>query len=429
MDQPGFRDSPTLNIGFVIQSGFNFSDNSGSKINSMALLKALHSMGHDVPLLALQGRRQVIELRHGQTEPEKKHLGFSGCRLFRFLEGGIRFTQSKLNLLYLGLFDSLRFREACLKHLSHCDILHERYSLMSLGGTWAAKELSIPLILEVHADLVSVEPPLHGKLLRGVQRYLAELMTRRCFRQASKIIVVSEAVGERLQTYWRVPADKIKTLPNAADSELFSPMKEHPGIRTEFGLGNGPVVMFTGSFMPWHGLDNLIDAFSEIVLEIPRAKLVLVGDGPIRADLETQVQDAGLESKVVFTGGVLHQRVPALLSTADVAVAPYPELPSELWFSPLKLFEYMASGKAVVASNAGQVAKVLEDGHSGLLFDPGNVKALREALMRLLKDKELRLSLGQNARKEALEKHSWKSRADKLEEIYLSVLAMQQGQS
>jgi glycosyltransferase involved in cell wall biosynthesis len=406
-----------------MQTGFNFHDDSSSKTHFVAVLKAFHSMGHDVLLLALQKERQVIEFRNIQPEPERKELGLSVHPLFKLVEGSIRFTQSKLNLPYLGLFDSFRFREACLKHLSHCDVFHERYTLMGLGGIWAAQKLSIPLILEVHADIINVEMPLHNEPLRGIQRYFAELMTRHCFEQASKIVVVSEAVGKRLQTYWQVPADRIVAVPLGADLELFNPAIEYSKVRSELGLDDGPIVMFTGSFQPWHGVDNLIQAFSRVIPEVPRAKLVLVGDGRTRADLEAQAKEAGLADKVIFTGSVPYQKVPALLSIAEVAVAPYPELPTELWFSPLKLFEYMAAAKAIVASNVGQIAEVLEDGYSGLLVEPGNVEALSQALIRLLKNTELRLSLGKNARKEALEKHSWQSHAERLEEIYRSVLS------
>jgi glycosyltransferase involved in cell wall biosynthesis len=423
MDNPVSDYRTPLAIGFLMQTGFDFYGNSGSKTHFAGVLKALYSMGHEVSLLALQGGRQVIGLRDFQAEPEKKELGLSGHPLFKLVEGSIRFVQSQLNLLYLGLFDSFRFREVCLKHLSHCDVFHERYTLMSLGGVWAARKLSIPLILEVHADIINVEMPLHNKPLRGIQRYFAELMTRQCFEQASKIVVVSEAVGKRLQTYWQVPADRIVAVPLGADLELFDPAIEYPQVRSELGLDDGPIVMFTGSFQPWHGVDNLIQAFSRVILKVPRAKLVLVGDGRTRADLEAQAKEAGLADKVIFTGSVPYQKVPALLSIAEVAVAPYPELPTELWFSPLKLFEYMAAAKAIVASDVGQIAEVLEDGYSGLLVEPGNVEALSQALIRLLKNTELRLSLGKSARKETLEKHSWQSHAERLEEIYRSVLS------
>jgi glycosyltransferase involved in cell wall biosynthesis len=295
---------------------------------------------------------------------------------------------------------------------------------MGLGGIWAAKKLSIPLILEVHADIINQEMPLHKTPLQGIQRYLAELTTRQCFRQAAKIVVVSRAVGESLQTHWHVPAKKIITVPNAVDLELFSCTTVYPQVRAELGLTDEPIVMFTGSFQPWHGLDRLIEAFAKVVAEIPAARLVLVGDGVTvsRAQLEGQSRRLGLENNLVFTGGVSYSRIPALLSIADVAVAPYPDLSAELWFSPLKLFEYMAAAKAIVASRVGQTAEVLKDGYTGLLVKPGDVESLSKAIIELLKDQDWRLKLGRNAHEEALRKHSWQFRAEKLEEVYRSVL-------
>jgi glycosyltransferase involved in cell wall biosynthesis len=413
----------SLIIGQLMQNALDFDEPSGPRTHFIAVLKALHSLGHDVSLLVLQSGRRVIGIRNTQLKPEAKELGFSGSKPFTLVEGCIRYVQSRLNLIYLGLFDSFRYREACIRHLSHCDVFHERYTLMSLGGVWAARRLSIPLILEVHADIINVEMPLHRKPLRGLQRVIAELITRQCFKLSSKIIVVSDAVGRRLQSYWRVPSEKIVVVPLGADVELFRPRTDSSGVRAEFGLDDEPIVMFTGSFQTWHGVDKLIQAFSEVVPQVPGAKLVLVGDGRTRGALEAQVREMGLADRVVFTGGVPYERVPRLLSVADVAVAPYPELSSELWFSPLKLFEYMAASKAIVASNVGQISEVLEDGTSGLLVQPGDVTDLSRALIRLLRDRELRSRLGENARKAALEKHSWRCHAERLEEIYFSVVS------
>jgi len=264
--------------------------------------------------------------------------------------------------------------------------------------------------------------PLHGQPLRGLQHYLAELTTRHCFNQAAKIVVVSDTVGKRLQSYWQVPAEKIVTVPLGADLELFDPTLEQPDVRAELGLSDEPVIVFTGTFQPWHGLSNLIRAFSQVVLETPEARLVLVGDGAVRAELEIQARAAGLADKIIFTGSVPYQKVPAFVSMADAAVAPYPKLATELWFSPLKLYEYMAASKAIVASRVGQIVDVLEDGHSGLLVEPDDIQALSQALVKLLKDKSLRSKLGENARCAALAKHSWQAHTEKLEQIYRSLL-------
>jgi len=335
-------------------------------------------------------------------------------------------VQHKLGLPYLGAIDSLRFGRACIEYLSHCDILYETYSVMSFGGAWAASRLSTPLVLEVHADVINVEQPLLGKRLRGIQFWLAEFVTRQCLARATRIVAISEVVADRLRTHWGIPADRVVTVPCGVDPKLFAFTEESQETRSRFSLGTDPIVMFVGFFFPWHGIHDLVEAFSRVVLEIPQAKLVLVGDGPVRADIEAHVADAGLSDKVVLTGRVPHERVPALLSIANVAVVPYPNLPSEIWFSPLKLYEYMAAGKAIVASSAGQIAEVVEDGYSGLLVEPGDVQALSEAIVRLLKNTELRLKLGMHARKEAVEKHSYTSRARELEAIFSSVLAMRQ---
>lgn len=419
------QDSPThrtLHIGFLMQSGFNLSHNAGPKINAAALMRAMHSIGHYVSMMSLQPSRHIVELTHDQPEPVQKALGVSGSKPFQLLEKSIRFPQKKFGLPYLGLFDSFRFREACLKHLSACDLFHERYSPMSFGGVWAAKKLAKPLVLEIHADIINMEMPLHGKPTRGVQHYLAELITRYCFTHANKIISISNALSHHLQIYWKVPANKIVTIPNATEITLFTEPTDHTATRARWGIGDAPVVIFTGSFQPWHGVDFLVAAFTRVAREIPAARLLLVGDGKLRTDIEAQVAAAGLDNKIIFTGSVEHQAIPDLLSIADVAVAPYTKLPAELWFSPLKLFEYMAAGKAIVASHFGQIAEVIEDGRTGLLVEPDNVDMLAASIIRLLKDTDFKHRLGHNAHTEAVEKHSWAARARTLENVFFSVL-------
>jgi glycosyltransferase involved in cell wall biosynthesis len=278
-------------------------------------------------------------------------------------------------------------------------------------------------VLEVHADVINMEMPLHDKPIQGVQHRIAEAITRTCFAAASKIIVVSKPLGTRLQTYWNVPADKIVTLPNAVDLELFTAGTEKDTTRARLGLGDAPVIIFTGSFQPWHGVETLIQAFTRVVTEVPDARLLLVGDGRLRKKLEADVQTAGLANNVIFTGSVAHQAIPDLVNIADVAVAPYTQAETELWFSPLKLFEYMALGKAVVASNVGQIAEVIQDGHSGMLVEPGNASQLGITLVTLLQDAGLRRKLGDRARRITTEQHSWTSRAHKLEQAFRAALA------
>jgi glycosyltransferase involved in cell wall biosynthesis len=130
-----------------------------------------------------------------------------------------------------------------------------------------------------------------------------------------------------------------------------------------------------------------------------------------------------LGDAVRFTGLVVHNEVARLMAAADVAVAPYPDIKQEIWLSPMKLFEYMASGTAVIASEVGQLAEVIHDGGNGVLVPPGNVPAMADALQRLIGEPSLRSRLGQRAREDAVRRHSWERYLSRLERVFAAVIA------
>jgi glycosyltransferase involved in cell wall biosynthesis len=172
-------------------------------------------------------------------------------------------------------------------------------------------------------------------------------------------------------------------------------------------------VGFVGSLKPWHGLPILIDAFARFQRNYPQARLLLVGDGKERDRLSQEIATRKLESAVDFTGAVSPQTVPHWLAQMDVAVAPYP--PSEdFYFSPLKVYEYMAAGLPVVASNIGQISQIIDDGVNGLLVPPGDATALADALEQLWRSPLLRRRLGDSARGKILQHHTWERVVEKI---------------
>jgi glycosyltransferase involved in cell wall biosynthesis len=148
----------------------------------------------------------------------------------------------------------------------------------------------------------------------------------------------------------------------------------------------------------------------------------LVGDGRAREEVENAIDRCGVRESVVITGLLPQHKIPEILSISDLAVMPYPAFTGDLWFSPLKMYEYMASGRAIVASRAGQIAEVIRDGVNGILVEPGDRAALAEACIRLLERPEELLRLGANAREDVLVGHSWADYTEQLEKIYCSVL-------
>jgi glycosyltransferase involved in cell wall biosynthesis len=177
------------------------------------------------------------------------------------------------------------------------------------------------------------------------------------------------------------------------------------------------VIAFVGSFQPWHGAELLVEGYAGVCRQLPDARLVLIGDGERRQAVVEQVCRLGLSGKVILTGKLNQEQVAALLNAADVLVAPYPFKHSDIVGTPLKLLEYMAVGKGILASTA-PIHEVIVNGVTGLRIAPADADALAQGLLLLLQDNDLRARLGKNARQIAAQRYSWDCVVEKLETIF-----------
>jgi glycosyltransferase involved in cell wall biosynthesis len=331
-------------------------------------------------------------------------------------------VQRWLGVPYLNVFANYRLLDACLQCLPGHDLVYERNGLYKFGVARACKRLRLPYVLYFEADDI-LEHDIMGKPITGLLRWRAREAIRLNLDAADCVIVVSEPLKVHLTTNWSVPPDKIVVFPNVADVQRFRPdPKIRAEVRASLGLDIHPLVAFVGNFYEWHDVATLLDAFAQVLEAYPDARLVLVGDGSRRQAMMQRAADLGLGDAARFTGLVAHAEVPRLLAAADIAVVPYPPMETDLWLSPLKLFEYMASGKAVIASAVGQLTDVVHDGRNGLLVPPGDVPAMTAALLRLVGDPALRSQLGQQARQDAVQKHSWEHYVSRLERVFLAVI-------
>ena len=286
------------------------------------------------------------------------------------------------------------------------DVIYERHSLWSFGAMELARLAGIPGLLEVNAPLVE-EQASHRVL---VDRATAERCAARAFRAATAALAVSTQVAEYAARF--MDLGLVHVVPNGVDVERFYPavaarLPARPGVRT---LG------FSGSLKPWHGLDVLLDAFTRVHRRMPQSRLLVVGDGPGRADLERAVHRLSLTEAVTFTGAVPPDDVPGLLTSMDVAAAPYPD-GQGFYFSPLKLFEYMAAGVPIVASRIGQIRDIIDDEITGVLCPPSDAPALADAVLALFADPIRRDRLGAAARARACAAHTWDLIAARILEI------------
>jgi glycosyltransferase involved in cell wall biosynthesis len=267
-----------------------------------------------------------------------------------------------------------------------------------------ARDQGTPGFLEVNAPLIE-EAAEH----RGLpDRPGAERVAGRVFAGASALLAVSEEVAAYLRGYPDT-AGRVFVIPNGVNPERFPANlpPSRPGNPGAFTVG------FVGSMKAWHGLPTLAEAFAAFRRHVPDSRLLLVGDGPERERLAEELAARGLRDTAEFTDAVTPAEVPGLLASMDVAVAPYPRL-ATFYFSPLKVYEYMAAGLPVVASRLGQLAGMIRHEETGLLCPPGDGDALAAALERLWREPALRRRLGEAARAKALREHTWEAVARRI---------------
>lgn len=414
---------------FYQQSGLKFSDPQAAQLHIYHTIRGLQQAGHEVSLIAPEGRQVLCTQDLGIFRSDQRlaghyaQLGLSGTALFKGFESGVRRLQSELRLPYLALFDSHRIAEAGNKNLKGFDVIHERFNLLALGGARASRRLGIPFILEVNADLLE-QRKFKNIPERGLRRIFAIWATRSCFNTATKIICISKSLEDHLHSKWKVDMNKLTVLPCAADVEAFKPNYNSESLRKKLGLTTEPIVMWVGGFYPWHDLNLLLESFTLILQKRPDAKLILVGDGQTRSSVVDIVTKNGLHHAVIMTGSIPHSEVPEMLSIADVAVVPSAPVSASHGGTgtPLKLFEYMAAGKAIVATALNEATEVIQDGYNGLLVDAGNINKFADTVLKLINHLEERHRLGQNAREQAVKQYSWEHYTRKLEEIYLNVV-------
>lgn len=294
------------------------------------------------------------------------------------------------------------------------ELIYERYSLWSYAAMEFARDHRITGLLEVNAPLI--EEQAQYRIL--VDRPAAERAAERAFGAATALLAVSAEVAAWLETF---PAarGKVHVVPNGVRPERFSAHQTPtcPAPEGVFTVG------FVGTLKAWHGLAILVEAFGRFHNRFPQSRLLIVGEGPERERTAEDLLARGLGQAAVFTGAVAAEQVPGLLASMDVAVAPYPAL-NRFYFSPLKVYEYMAAAVPVVASGIGQLRDLIQSGINGILVPPGDPAALSQALENLLTDPELRGRLGRAARQTVLAQYTWDAVVQKI----LGLAGLEQGE-
>ena len=278
------------------------------------------------------------------------------------------------------------------------DLVYERYALWGRTATaWAART-GTPSLLEVNAPLVAEQ--LRFRELVDVDR--AHAVSVAALGAASAVVCVSDAVADWARAVSRRP-ERVFVIPNGVDAQRIRPSSAPvtPATGSAFTVG------FVGTLKPWHGVETLLEAFAQVAVGGSGWRLLVVGDGPLRPALVDQAARLGVSRQVEFTGTLPPGAVPAQLRRMDVACAPY-DREESAYFSPLKVYEYLAAGLPVVASAVGQLPAALDRGELGRLVPPGDVTALARTLAEVRSDTAWRRRMRARVREAAVSRHSWR---------------------
>ncbi len=381
-----------------VAAGIDVPGSHGGSTHVWEVARGLAQLGHEVHVVAHPPRDAGRSRRLQQSTVDGVHL--------RYLD-----LPKPLSLLgYPGLARLVRrLRPA---------VVMERYYNLAGSGVLAARRQHIPVLLEVNALIVDPPEVFKRRLDDRLGGPLRRWATWQCHASARIVTPLASTVPAP------VPRDKIVELPWGANVECFHPeamQAERDALRRELRLApERPVVVFAGSFRVWHGVRDFVAAAVRLLEDGAAYVFLMVGDGPERRAAEqtaTRYPDG-----FRFAGSIPHEQVPAYLGLASVGVAPFntaghPALRAAGFFwSPLKIYEYMAMGLPVVTPAIPPLNATIREGVEGALYPEGDVEALAAAIRRVVESPE-RAAMGRRARERVVRDFSWQRHCAELDRI------------
>lgn len=320
------------------------------------------------------------------------------------------------------LIEARRFRRAALARPGQArgpEFVWQRHEAFHDVGLHVARRAQVPFIASVHALKVR-ESRSWGVRRPGWAGLVERLGERSVLRQADLITCVTDELGEQVAELVGSD-DRVVVIPNGVDTEAFQPGPADPHLRDALDLRDRFVIGWTGSFRPFHAVDQLLAAMRHLQEVDDTFALLLVGDGAHRHMVEQSCERLRLRG-VRFAGAVPFDHVPRHLRAMDVCVVPAADT-GAFHYSPTKLREFMACGRAIVAADRGEIGRAFGGTDAVWTVAPGHPEAIAEAVVALRDDPDRRRVAGMAARDLACRTESWRRRLDRLRDALSAVTA------
>ena len=372
---------------------------SGGATHKWELAKNLSKMGHEVHVMTYEDTKVEGAVTHTMKAREKYRFDF----LFKLTH----------------LVSILR-----VIMVSNPDIIYTRNVSFALLGLLIKRIKNTKLVLELNG-LFSEDWKSEKKSYVDIKNIVWSYLEIFVAKKADAIIAVSPGIKDILIEKG-IDKDKIIVIPNGANTDIFKPINSlaTKELQAQYNIGKGDnIVIFVGNMMLWHGVEYLIKSAPSILKIFPNTKFLIVGNGPIKEELISMVEKMGISANFIFTGTVPYEQIPLFINMADLCVAPFIRARNErMGLSPIKIYEYLACGKPVVASDIKGIGDLLRNSNAGIAVTPEDPVELANAIIKLLKNEKLRKQMGKNGRKIVINNYNWYHTARRTIEVFEKIL-------
>jgi len=385
-----------------IMDTIKLPEGSGWTTHKFEFSRNLAKSGHEVHVMTYIGTKLNGIIAHYMKTKENYKFGF----IFKFMH--------LINILKVI-------------HAHNFDILYTRNVSFGFLALLIKKVTKSKLVLELNgliSEHKKFEKKLYGKIgiLKNLQMTILNHIEIFVAKKSDSVIAVTQKIKDILIKRG-VNENKITVIPNGANIELFRPINDSVAInnlRYQYGISeNAPIVMFVGNLAYWQGVEYLIQSAPLVLKTIPNTAFLIVGNGELKNELIALAKKVGVPDKCVFTGNIPYEKVPLYINMADVCIVPKKIL--GFGYSPLKLYEYMACGKPVIATDTAGF-EIVRQYNAGILVNPENPEEFSNAIVKLLQNKKLREQMGANGRELVVREYSWESAAKKTIEVFRTLL-------
>ena len=369
----------------------------------VSIVTGMRSLGHEVDVLGPPGIDPFDRDATIPTSQSGEAKGWSG--FWSFVSNRLPGALFEVAEIFYNVPAFFRLRTALRE--KEYDLVYERYATYLVAGTLASRRCACPLLLEIN-EISGVADRVRKQHFKRFCSFVERWLLRRC----DYAHVVSSYLGDAV-IRMGFAKERVTVAPNGFDVDRIVTNVSRDHMRQRFGFSDCIVIGFAGWFVSWDRLDLLVSVFSEIYAEDNRLRLCLVGDGDVVHEIIGELGDTPTRDAIVVTGPVPRDTVYDHIQMFDIGVLPN----SNMFGSPMVMFEMMGLGIPIVAPRLPPIEDVLVHEECALLFDALETQAMRQQLSQLIASQELRRELADNAFGRLRAKHSWRATAARILDV------------